>query len=97
MIGAWFYEGLAGIRPDWNHPGFKHFTIRSDWSRKDGVLTMEVTVPVNTTATVFIPGEDITEGGVPATKAKGVTLLRREGGRQVFALESGAYRFEAEE
>ncbi len=72
-------------------------TIRSDWSRKDGVLTMDLSVPVNTTATVFIPGEDITEGGVPATEAEGVTVLRRENGRQIFTLESGFYRFEAEE
>ena len=26
--GAWFYEGLAGIRPDPDEPGFKQFTIR---------------------------------------------------------------------
>lgn len=70
-------------------------TIRSDWSRKDGVLTMEISVPVNTTATVFIPGELITEGGVPANEAEGVTLQRREGDRQVFSVASGSYRFEA--
>ena len=27
-IGAWFTEGLAGIRSDWKSPGFKHFTIK---------------------------------------------------------------------
>ena len=58
---------------------------------------MEVTVPPNTTATVFVPGENITESGVPATRAEGVTLLRRENGRQVFTLESGSYRFESEQ
>lgn len=26
--GAWFYEGLAGIRPDPEQPGFSHFQIR---------------------------------------------------------------------
>ncbi|HOX58435.1 MAG TPA: family 78 glycoside hydrolase catalytic domain [Candidatus Paceibacterota bacterium] len=26
--GAWFYEGLAGIRPDLEHPGFRRFHIR---------------------------------------------------------------------
>lgn len=26
--GIWFYEGLAGIRPDPDEPGFKQFTIR---------------------------------------------------------------------
>jgi alpha-L-rhamnosidase len=27
-IGAWFIEGLAGIRPDPESPGFKHFIIK---------------------------------------------------------------------
>lgn len=27
-ISAWMYEYLAGISPDDNHPGFKHFSIR---------------------------------------------------------------------
>jgi alpha-L-rhamnosidase len=27
-IGAWFIEGLAGIRPDPNSPGYKHIIIR---------------------------------------------------------------------
>jgi len=26
-IGAWFQKGLAGIRPDPDHPGFQHFLI----------------------------------------------------------------------
>lgn len=26
--GGWFYEGLAGIRPDERSPGFRHFTVR---------------------------------------------------------------------
>ena len=27
-IGAWFYEGLGGIRPNPETPGFKNFVIR---------------------------------------------------------------------
>jgi alpha-L-rhamnosidase len=26
-IGAWFINGLGGIRPHWQNPGFEHFTI----------------------------------------------------------------------
>ncbi|HOS91931.1 MAG TPA: family 78 glycoside hydrolase catalytic domain, partial [Armatimonadota bacterium] len=29
-VGEWFYEYLAGIRPDADHPGFEHFTV---WPR----------------------------------------------------------------
>jgi alpha-L-rhamnosidase len=27
-VSAWFYKYLGGIKPDENHPGFKHFTIQ---------------------------------------------------------------------
>jgi len=27
-VGAWFYEALAGITPDWEQPGFRRFTVR---------------------------------------------------------------------
>jgi len=27
-IGVWFYQGLAGIRPDTANPGFRHFHVR---------------------------------------------------------------------
>jgi alpha-L-rhamnosidase len=38
-VGAWFIEGIAGIRADPEHPGFEHFTIRPalvgdlEWAR----------------------------------------------------------------
>ena len=77
--GAWFYEGLAGIRPDPSAPGFKKIIIRpaivggltwvkahydspygrivSNWKRDGKSLTLDVKIPANTTATVFVPGE----------------------------------------
>ena len=33
-----------------------------------------LTVPVNTTATVCVPGKNVTEGGLPAAEAEGVTF-----------------------
>ncbi len=79
-ISAWFYEVLAGIVPDSEHPGFAHFTIaphpvgdltwvraehecpygtiRSAWRIEDGKLTLDVTVPVSTRATVRVPARD---------------------------------------
>ena len=77
--GAWFYEGLAGIRPDPTAPGFKKIIIKpaivgdltwvkahfdspygrivSNWKRDGNQLTMDITIPANTTATVLAPGE----------------------------------------
>lgn len=84
-LDGWFYQGLAGIRPDPRAPGFKRIIIRpavvgdltwvkahhdspygriaSSWKREGATLTLEVTVPANTTATVFVPGEPPREVG----------------------------------
>lgn len=74
-IGIWFYQALAGIRPDPEQPGYKHFFIDPqscngiDWIRATkptlyGTISIEIsgnqlniTVPQNTTATIF-PGTD---------------------------------------
>jgi hypothetical protein len=47
---------------------------------------------------VFVPARDgdaVFEGGAPAERRPGVTFLRREGDRMVYAIESGAYSFES--
>jgi hypothetical protein len=70
--------------------------ITSDWKRAGGKFTLSVTIPANTTATVFIPAtsaETVTEGGKPAAKSGGVKFLRMENARAVFEIESGAYTF----
>jgi alpha-L-rhamnosidase len=72
--------------------------IASAWKVGDGGLSLDVTVPANTTATVYIPARDlasVTEGGRPLAQAQGVKFLRREGDRLVLAVESGSYRFSA--
>ncbi len=73
-----------------------HGKIVSDWRIKGRTFTLNVTIPANTTATVYVPAEDIesvTEGGQPAAKAETVRLLRMEDDRVVFAVGSGHYRF----
>jgi len=32
-IGTWFYQALAGIRPDADAPGYRHFTIRPQYAQ----------------------------------------------------------------
>jgi len=75
-----------------------HGRIVSDWRRDAGLLTMEITIPGNTTATVFVPAKDsasVTEGGKAIGKAEGVNFLRMEGGAAVYAVGSGQYSFQA--
>jgi alpha-L-rhamnosidase len=73
--------------------------IASDWRIADGRFTLNVTIPANTTATVYVPTTDsksVTESGKPADQARGVKFLRAEDGNAVFAVESGRYLFASE-
>ncbi len=73
-----------------------HGLIVSNWKREGDKLTMEVTIPASTTATVFVPAkaaDGVTESGKPLDKVVGAQLLRMENGRAVLAVKSGAYRF----
>jgi alpha-L-rhamnosidase len=57
------------------------------WKRDAGKLTLDVTIPVNTTATVYVPGSDV--------ESDGGRQLRVENGATVFAIESGSYQFKS--
>jgi alpha-L-rhamnosidase len=121
-IGAWFIEGLAGIRPDPNNPGYKHFlikpgvlrnrkldwvkagfespygTIRSDWKLVNGKLNLNVSVPPNTCATLYLPTSEpgsVTESDKPVTSADGIKHLRNTKEHCVFEIQPGRYDFEA--
>jgi alpha-L-rhamnosidase len=81
-IGQWMYERIAGLAPDPENPGYKHFFIRpqpggaltharaeletpygkaaSGWIIEGDVLRVNAIVPPNTSATVFLPGENST-------------------------------------
>jgi alpha-L-rhamnosidase len=72
--------------------------IASSWAVKDGVFTLDITLPANTTATVCVPAANaaaVQESGKPAAEAEGVKLLRTESGEAVFEVQSGVYRFTA--
>ena len=73
-----------------------HGQVATHWRLQDGQCLLDVTVPANTSATVFVPAgaaAQVTEGGKPAERAEGVKFLRKEDGCAVFAVESGTYHF----
>ena len=75
-----------------------HGRIVSQWKRGTGRFELNVTIPANTTATVFLPASNqagITEGGRGLAGIEGVKFLRMEGDRAVLEIESGSYRFES--
>jgi alpha-L-rhamnosidase len=72
--------------------------IVSNWRKQGAKLTMEVTIPANTAAVVYVPAKDaagVTESGTSAAKAEGVKFLRTENNTAVYAVGSGAYRFQS--
>ena len=73
--------------------------IVSQWQRNGEKIMLDVTIPPNTTATVYVPARAaaaVTESGKPLAKAAGVKYLDVEGERVVLALESGSYHFQAQ-
>ncbi|MEK7780592.1 MAG: alpha-L-rhamnosidase C-terminal domain-containing protein, partial [Verrucomicrobiota bacterium] len=71
--------------------------ISTEWRRDAGKFTLNVTIPANTTATIFLPAKSadaISESGKTLAQTDGVTFLRQENDRIVLAIESGAFRFE---
>ena len=78
------------------HYDSTHGRIASNWKRAQDKFELEVEIPANTTATIYLPtssAEKITESGRPLAKVKGIRLLRVEEGRGVIAVESGSYCF----
>lgn len=72
--------------------------LNSSWKREKGIFTLDLTVPANTTATVWVPAKDaaaVTESAKKAANAKGVKFVRSEAGAAVFEVGSGIYSFKS--
>ncbi len=70
--------------------------IVSDWKRDGDRFAWSVTVPVNTTATVYVPADAATsvkESDRPAGERPGIKYLRAEAGAAVYEIGSGSYHF----
>ncbi len=71
-------------------------TIISDWKIENNIFNWNITIPANTTATIYIPAEDtkcIRENGYVAADSEGVEFLRMENGAAVYKVGSGEYAF----
>ena len=76
-----------------------HGMIMSDWRIEGGTFTLNVTIPPNTKATVFVPARSsgsVTESGKPAGTSEGVRFLRMEADKAVYEVGSGKYVFVSE-
>jgi len=71
-------------------------TIKSFWKLENGHFILNVTIPTNTSATVYVPAvkpSDVMEGTNSAVDSEGIHLEHMEAGKAVFKVESGTYRF----
>lgn len=74
-----------------------HGPISSKWKLQDGNFTLELVIPINTKATVYLPGagiDAITESGHDLTKTPGVNSVKMDGG-VVMEIGSGTYHFKS--
>lgn len=66
------------------------------WKKEKGTFTMDVSVPVGSTATVFIPAENyktIKEGNKKPKKSRGITFEGESDGYAIYKIGSGNYQF----
>ncbi|APW58934.1 family 78 glycoside hydrolase catalytic domain [Paludisphaera borealis] len=93
ILRPWPVGDLTFVRAE--HTS-RYGRIDSEWKLADGAFAWTVTVPPNTTATVYVPSTDaaaVTEGGKPAGQAEGVKFERAEPGFAVYSVGSGTYAF----
>ena len=90
IIRPYPVEGLTFVKA--SHKSL-YGAVSGHWKKENGHFLLDVSVPANTTATVYLPGSGATESGQPAEKAKGVHFVRDEHGMAVYDVESGNYSF----
>jgi alpha-L-rhamnosidase len=74
--------------------------IRSEWKKKEKSFELSVTIPVNTTATVYIPAtekQQLTESNVVVKNKAEVKFIGYENGRVILQVGSGNYTFKVQE
>lgn len=85
IVKPYTVSGLTHVKATHESP---YGAIASSWTRSAGTLTLKVTVPPNTTATIYVPG-------MAATEAGGLKAAMQESGATVFETGSGSYTFTA--
>jgi alpha-L-rhamnosidase len=71
--------------------------IVSAWKIENGSFVLDVTIPANTTASVFLPNataEQVSEGGLPLGNAKGIRSVAAAGDALRVEVAAGSYHFE---
>lgn len=86
-------DGLDHVKASYHSV---HGMIKSEWNKSNDTFDWQVTIPANTTATVFIPAkslDSITEGGKEIKDSNEMNFVKMENGNAVVELGSGSYHF----
>lgn len=70
--------------------------IAVDWQRTDSTFTLNVSIPANTSSTVYVPANspnEVSEGSQIASAIPGITFLHMENGKALYKVGSGNYSF----
>jgi len=70
--------------------------IKSSWQLQNGQFVLDVEVPANTTATVYVPvknGGTVMENGKAVSELKDIKLLNNDKDQALFEIGSGKYHF----
>jgi alpha-L-rhamnosidase len=73
-----------------------HGWIDCFWKKDDTSFTLDVTIPVNTSALVYVPASDpgrVSEGSGQAAKQPGVSFKGMDHSDAIFEIGSGTYHF----
>jgi alpha-L-rhamnosidase len=74
--------------------------IQVEWFKDDDTFILDVSIPVNTEATIFIPVnddqrfKDIMESGLPVSNSDIIKMIKIEQNRAILKIQSGTYHFE---
>ena len=86
VIRPFVPEGLTFARASYDSVRGK---IVSDWKIDQGLLTLSVTLPANTTGEIYVP----IQGDNAVQAPEGVTFKDRTGGYTIYSVGSGTYTF----
>jgi alpha-L-rhamnosidase len=93
IIDPWATGDVNWVNAEYNSLYGK---ISSEWKIEDGIFYLNIKVPANTTALIYVPAKDeksVMSGNTAALKSEDVNFTEMEDGKAVFRIGSGNYRF----
>lgn len=90
-------SGLSQVKSEYHTP-YGH--VISEWEKAEGGLKIKVSIPVNTSAKVYLPVTDmvkIKESGKKLIEIPDIEVVGQEGEYTVVETGSGSYIFEMEQ